>query len=180
METKGPFKIKSSKTVYQNPWIKVTEDQVVRPDGKDGIFGTIDAGSGVSVLALNEKNKAYVIKEFHYAINRYEYILPSGGLDQDEDPQKAAVRELKEETGLTAKSWTNLGTFNPLTMIVSSPFTTFLAEELSEGEMADFEKDLIEVEKVPFGKLLDLVKTGQLTHAGSVITILLTARAKGF
>ena len=175
---KGPFEVTSTKIVYQNPWIKVTEDEIIRPNGEKGIFGVIDAGAGVTVVALDQNNDVYVIREFHYAIETNDYILPSGGIHKGEEPLDAAKRELEEEAGVKAKKWTFLGKYNPLPMILNSASYFFLAEELEEGEQGEEEKDLIKIEKLPLEKVIKMAETGELNHSGSVISILLTARLK--
>ena len=63
---KGPYTVTSSKQIYQNPWITVQEDTVIRPDGKEGIFTTVDNGTGVSVVALDKENNIYLVKEYFY------------------------------------------------------------------------------------------------------------------
>ena len=99
------------KIVYQNPWIKVREDEIIRPNGEKGIFGVVDAGTGVTVVALDKDNEVYIIREFHYAIETNDYILPSGGIGQEKSLWP--LRELEEEAGVTAKKWTFLGKYNP-------------------------------------------------------------------
>lgn len=177
---RGPFEVTDSKIVYKNPWIEVREDKVVRPNGKEGLFGIVTGGIGSSVLALNNENEIYLVKEFHYAQNDSTYELPSGAIDKGESPLESATRELKEETGLTAKTWTDLGVEEPLTVVLHAPNYMFLAEELTVGEASDEEIDLIKLEKVPFKKAIEMVEKGEITHSASVIAILKVARMKGF
>jgi len=167
---RGPFEVLKSKEIYKNPWIKVREDKVIRPGGEEGLFGIVEGASGSSVVALTKDDKVYLVKEYHYAQNETTYEVPSGGIDKDETPLESAKRELKEETGLTANKWTDLGYINPLTVV---------AEELEEGEILDKEKDLIEVTKISFKEALNMVLNGEITHSASVVAIPKTARLKG-
>ncbi len=180
MKKRGPFKVTSSKEVYKNNWIRVREDLVIRPSGERGIFGVVKAFIGVTTLALTDDNYVYLVKEYHYAQDETNLELPSGGVDFGETPHEAAKRELEEETGVTAKKWTKLGYIEPLTVVLNAPNYLFLAENLKEGEPSDKEKDLIEVVKLPFKKVLDMVLKGEITHSASVSTILKVARLKGF
>src|SRR6266568_3431323 len=102
---KGPFTVLNSKTVYKNDWIEVIEDEVIDAKGKPGLFGVIHYKSGVSVVALNAEREIYLIKEYNYALDNYNYKLPSGGIDAGETPLDGAKRELEEETGLIANNW---------------------------------------------------------------------------
>lgn len=166
---KGPYKILGSKIVYKNPWISVIEDIVIRPDGKEGIFGVVDYGSGVSVVALDETNQIYLIKEYYYAVERYALEIPSGGIDAGETPLEAAKKELLEEAGITAKTWIELGFTDPLTMILKSPAYLFLAKDLQIVQ--DPEKE-IEVTRVPFEEAYQMVMDSLITHAPSCVAIL--------
>lgn len=177
---RGPFEVKDSKIVYKNPWIEVREDQVIRPNGKEGIFGTVSGASGSSIVILTKELDTYLVKEFHYATNTTNFELPSGAIDENETYLEAAKRELKEETGLEAREWTDLGMINPLTVVLNSPNHMFLAEGVSEGEVHDEEKDLIELVKMPFKEALAMMERGEITHGASVVAILKVARLKGF
>jgi len=176
---RGPFEVTGSKQIYKNPWIEVREDQVIRPSGEKGAFGIVETLPGSAILVLTKDNEVYLVKEFHYAQGLETYELPGGASDPGEDPLETAKRELKEETGIVAKKWTDLGFVNPLTVVLKSPNYMFLAEELEMHEVEDPEADLIKLEKVPLKKALQLVLEGEITHSASVAAILKVARMKG-
>lgn len=169
MKNRGPFKVKSSTVIYKNPWIEVREDQVIRPDGKEGIFGTIDYGKGVCVVALNEKKEIYLVKEFCYAINEPSIGLPVGGVDGGETFLDAAKRELHEEAGIVAKKWKKLGLVHPLTVILSCPHELFLATDIDVHTKTEKEGEII---KIPFEKAYQMVLEGEITHAPSCVAIM--------
>jgi ADP-ribose pyrophosphatase len=169
MKSRGPFKIKKSKAIYKNPWIEVKEDAVIKPDGTEGIFGIIDYGKGISVVALNEKNEIILVKEFLYVLNRYGIGLPTGGVDAGENYITAAKRELLEETGFKAKKWKSLGIIHPLTMILSCPHELFLATDVEPGEAKEAE---VEVITMPFEKAYKMVLDSKIPHAPSCVGIL--------
>lgn len=180
MKNRGPFKIISSKQIYKNKWINLREDRVIRPGGDKGVFGIVEGASGSSVLALTSNNQVVLAKEYHYAQDATTYELISGAIDKGETPLDAAKRELKEESGLTAKNWTDLGVVNPLTVVLKSLNYMFLAEDLEQGKAEGEEKDLIKVKKFPFKKVLEMVNNGEITHAASVVAILKVESLKGF
>lgn len=172
MKNNGPWKIKSSIEKYKNPWIRVREDQVIRPDGKDGIFGVVEMVAGVSVLPLDDDGFVYLTKEFHYAIEQVGIEVVSGGIDQNEQTLEAAKRELKEELGIEADEWIDLGKVNPFTTVIKSPATLYLAKKLqfTEAKTENWEK--IDVLKVKFNDALKMVMNGEITHGASCILIL--------
>lgn len=166
---KGPYEVISSSQVYKNPWIEVREDEVIGLDGKQGTFGVINYGSGVSIAALDSQKNIYLVKEYYYAIEQIGLQVPSGGIDDKETPLEAAKRELKEETGITAKKWVGLGFTNPLTMILKSPAYLFLALDLENkgsGEKG------IEIVKTPFDKAFEMVLSSEINHAPSCLAIM--------
>lgn len=172
MKTHGPWKIKSSKEIYKNPWIEVQEDKVIRPDGKDGIFSTIRISDGAHVLPIDKNGYVYLTKEFHYAISKYDIEIISGGIDKNETLLHAAKRELKEESGISAKKWIYLGKINPFTTIVKSPSYLYIASELSFGD-SDLEgTEKIEILKMKFKDALKMVMQGEITHSPSCVLIL--------
>ena len=120
MKKRGPFKVKSSATIYKNPWIEVREDKVIRPDGTEDIFGTVDYNPGVSIVVLTENNEIYLVKEYDYVLDEVGIKLPTGGIDKGESALQAAKRELLEETGCESKNWIDLGLIQPFTMIIKS------------------------------------------------------------
>ncbi len=165
---KGPFEVLNSKIVYKNPWITVREDEVKRSDGENAIFGVVEYGQGVSILAIDEDNKVCLIREYMYAIDSYETMLVSGGVDENETPLVAAKRELLEEIGLQSDKWINLGIAHPLTMVIKSPFNMFLA--LGCKKVAHGEKE-IKIVKRTFDEVLKMVESGEISHSGTLSTI---------
>lgn len=175
MKTNGPWKIKNSQEKYKNPWIYVREDQVIRPDGKDGIFGVVEMVAGISVLPLDDDGFVYLTKEFHYAIGGDSTEVSGGAIDQGETSLAAAKRELKEELGIEADEWIDLGTVNPFTTVIKSPSTIYLARKLhfSEANWEGTEK--IETVKIKFEAALEMVMQSEITHGPSCVLILKAA-----
>lgn len=176
MKKLGPWKIRSTQIKYQNPWVSVREDKVIRPDGKNGIFGVVTMLPGISVLPIDNKNFVYLTSEFHYAIGKNSLEVISGGIDKKEKILAAAKRELLEETGIKAKKWKNLGVVNPFTTVIKSPATLFLAQDLSFSKARPEGTEKIKIIKVKFSEALKMVLSGKITHAPSGVLILKAAR----
>ena len=172
MNTNGPWKIKNSQEKYKNPWINVREDKVIRPDGKDGIFGVVEMVKGVSVLALDDDEHVYLTEEFHYAIEKNSIEVISGGVDKNEKPLDAAKRELKEETGILANEWIDLGIVNPFTTVIKSPSTIYLARKLQFSKANPEGTEQIKIIKIKFNDALRMVMENKITHGPSCVLIL--------
>ena len=96
----------------------------------------------------------------------------SGGIDKEETPLDAGKRELKEETGLTAETWTYLGVVDPLTQVVTAPIHIYLAEDLTQGPPHQEGTETIQVIKVPLLTALKWVNESKITHSGTVVALL--------
>ncbi len=169
---KGPWQVIASEVKYKNPWMQVTEDSVVRPDGKKGIYGTFTINPGVGVLALDEQGFVYLTDEFHYAINRNNVEAAVGGVEKGENILSAAKRELKEELGIEAESWTSLGFVEPLTSFTNSPINLFLARKLKFGKPTHEGTETIKTVKVKLEKAVDMVLKGEIFASASCVLIL--------
>lgn len=169
---KGLWQITHSSEKYQNPWIKVTEDQVIRPDGKPGIYGTIHIKKGVNILPLDDQGFVYLTEEYRYALERESVEVANGGIDEDEQPLPAAQRELQEELGIQAEEWTYLGAIDQFTSLVFSPVHLFLARKLSFTSKSPEGTEQIKEIKIPFEEAVKMVMDGKITHAPSCVLIL--------
>lgn len=169
---KGPFEVTSTREVFKNPWIRVREDEVIRPDGRPGSFGIIEMKAGSSVLAVDERGYAYLVKEYKYAIEAESIEVMSGGLEAGESPLDGAKRELKEELGLDAREWIDLGMVDPFTTVVSSPNYLFLARGLVQGDPQLEDGESLQVVKRKFDDAVDMVMRGEITHSASCVLIL--------
>ena len=99
-----------TQVVYENPWIRVREDQVLRPDRQPGIYGVVEVKSiATGVVPIDRDRSTYLVGQYRYPLDAYSWEIPEGGGAPDVDPQAAAARELREETGIVAESWDFLG-----------------------------------------------------------------------
>jgi 8-oxo-dGDP phosphatase len=128
--------------------------------------------SGVSVLALDEGDFVYLTSEYRYAIERESIEVVSGAIDGDELPLEAARRELREELGIEAGEWVELGVVDPFTSIISSPANLYLAEKLAFVETARESTEIIRTLKVELGEAVRMVLDSEITHGPSCVLIL--------
>ena len=172
---KGPWTVTDSKVVYKNPWIKVREDQVIKPDGQAGIFGVVAMKPGISVLPIDNQQNVYLTKEYHYAIEQETIEAVSGGIEKGEDGESAAKRELKEEIGITAKKIVDLGVIEPFTTVVTSSNHLYLAQGLEFSEASPEGTEKIELVKISMQEAIEWVMESKITH-GATTTLILKAK----
>src|SRR3954447_25437003 len=99
----NPWTTLGTQPVYDNPWIAVREDRVVRPDGSPGIYGVVHfKNRAIGVLPVDEQGRIWLVGQYRYPLGAYSWEIPEGGAPEGESPVEAARRELREETGLRA------------------------------------------------------------------------------
>ena len=175
MRNHGPWKIKATEDVYQDPFIHVWKDEVVGPDGIDGQHVVVAMKPGVCVLAVDDQYNLHLTNEFHYGVGRYSIEAVSGGIEPGEDADVTAVRELQEELGLAAGRWNYLSTVDPFTTIMVSPTRLYFAHELTEVESQMEGTETIEKIVLPLETAWQKVVSGEITHAPTCVLI---SRAK--
>ncbi len=129
----SPWRTRASRVVYRNPWMTVMEHSVTRPDGNPGLYGVVDPGDNVTIVALTDDGRVWLVEDFLYPIQRRAWQLPTGGVEPGEEPLAAARRELLEETGVTAVRWDTLGAFYLSPGVTTQRSALFLARDLTEG-----------------------------------------------
>lgn len=173
MQEKKPWTKIDSKILYQNPWLTLREDHVIRPDGKKGIYSVIDTRIATGVLALTEDHELYLVGQYRYPLDTYSWEIIEGGAEPNEAPLQTAKREAHEETGLQAKQWQELGGEIHLSNCISSERGfLFLATQLTEGIAQPDPDEILTIKKVPFTKALDMVHQSEIKDAMSIIGIL--------
>ena len=170
MIERGPWKVKQSRDVYADPWIRVQIADVVRPDGNNGIHSIIHLKPGVCVLAMDAKRDVYLTEEFHYAVGRVTLEGVSGGIEAGETPLTTAQRELQEELGIVATQWTDLGVIDPFTANVVSPTRLFLAQDLICRAHEGYGDD--QTGAYLLGRSDALATEGRITHGPTCVLLL--------
>jgi 8-oxo-dGTP pyrophosphatase MutT (NUDIX family) len=171
-ETKNPWQTLASRQMYDNPWINVREDSVIRPDGVQGIYGVVHFKNiAIGILALDD-DYIYLVGQYRYPLEQYSWEIPEGGCPEGEDPLDAAQRELEEETGLRAEVWEKLGEAHLSNSVSDELAIWFLATGLTQGEHRPEGTEKLKIRRLAFGEALDMALTGEITDALSLLAIM--------
>ena len=175
------WQTRSSSVVYENPWIRVREDSVRRPDGSDGIYGVVEMRNpAVFIVPVTDDDEIVLVEVERYTTGRVSLEVPAGGSD-GQDLLLAAQRELQEETGLVADSWEHIGSPMALNGVCHAPEHVFLARGLrASGELHEqAEEGIVGLRHVPWAEALSLVKDGSIVDGESVAALMYAAIALG-
>jgi 8-oxo-dGTP pyrophosphatase MutT (NUDIX family) len=177
MERKhGAWTVKSSERIYADEFAEFWVDEVLKPDGEPGRRATMRMKPGVSVLAIDDEGFAHLVKTFRYAVGKECVEVVQGSMEDDEEPERAARRELKEELGAEAEELTDLGLVDAITSQVFSPARLFLARGLSFGETETDSTETLRPFKVKFDEAVRMVMDGEITQGISCALILKASR----
>ncbi|MCI6353187.1 MAG: NUDIX hydrolase, partial [Firmicutes bacterium] len=137
-----------SREVYRGRILRVREDRVRLPNGKEGVREVVEHPGGVGILAL-DGDDVLLVKQYRYAFSRVLTEIPAGKREPGEDPFVTAQRELKEEIGATAEAWTDLGALIASPGCYGETLYLFLACELTFGETHPDADEFLETVRVP-------------------------------
>lgn len=170
----------ASRTVYENAWIRVREHDVTRPDGSDGIYGVTEVRQPAAfVVPVTEAGEVLLVRLFRYTIGRDSWEVPAGGSD-GQDPLVAARRELREETGRTARDWTRLGEVFALNGVADARAEVFLAQGLDDVGGGSLEEEgITDVRAVPWTETLEMVRRGEIHDSETISCLMLAGLALG-
>ena len=165
--------------IYNGVVLHVVRDKVSLPNGRVTYREMCLHMGAVAVVPLTKDGDVIMVHQYRYPLKRVCLEIPAGKLDKkDESHLEAAKRELKEETGAVAKSYTDLGSLDTTPALINEQIHLYLAEDIEIGERKPDPDEFIEVEHIPLKKLIDMVMAGEIRDAKTQIALLKVARLK--
>ena len=161
----------ASREVYRGRIIRVREDTVLLPNGKEGRREVVEHPGGVGILAL-DGDDVLLVRQYRYAFSRVLTEIPAGKREPGEEPSVTARRELKEEIGAEAEKWTELGALIASPGCYGETLYLYLAQELTFGATHPDEDEFLDVLRMPFDQAVELCMRGELTDAKTVAALL--------
>jgi ADP-ribose pyrophosphatase len=173
----------SSRRVYTGRIVSLDVDTVRFPNGSTGELEMIRHSGASAVLPfvtdpMREDPQILLIRQFRHAANDFIYEIPAGRLDADEDPRVCAERELREETGCTARQLEHVYTFYTTPGFTDERIHAWMATGLTRGETAHERDEFMSLETVTLSRALEMIRTGELMDAKTALTILYVAGFK--
>ncbi len=162
----------SSQSIYDGKILRLRRDEVLLPNGHRSLREVVDHPGGVCVLAIDSQGRALLVRQFRYPYGQVLTELPAGKLEYGEDPDAAARRELREETGAAAGDFRSLGELYPSPGYCGEIIRMYLAKDLSFADARPDEDEFLDVERVPFSQLVEQVLSGEIRDAKTIAAVL--------
>jgi len=161
-----------SREIFKGRIIRVRLDTVRLPNGKEGIREVVEHPGGVAILAIDSEDRVLLVRQYRYPFERVMTEVPAGKREPGEPPFITAQRELQEEVGATADTWTELGTLIPSPGCYGETLYLYMAQDLHFGATHPDEDEFLEPLRVPLDEAVRQCMDGTLTDAKTVAAIL--------
>lgn len=169
----NPWTFRDRRQIYDNPWIRVTEHDVLTPAGTPGIYGIVHFKSlATGVVPIDHAGHTWLVGQYRVPHDAWSWEMPEGGADPGEDALTAVQRELREETGLIAGGWQEVIRLDLSNAVTDEHAVGFVAWDLAQGPDAPEDAEALERRRLPFREAVAMVERGAITDAMSVATIL--------
>ncbi|MEE2567070.1 NUDIX hydrolase [Hyphobacterium marinum] len=175
MDKRGPWQVLETRLAYENPWMRVVDHDVIRPDGKPGRYGVmVPANYAIIVLPVHDDGTITLVGQHRFATDRYEWELPEGGGPKTDTPLDSAQRELREETGLTATHWKETFRADLSNSITDETGFGFIAWGLTEGEPDPDGTEILATQRLAFLEAVARAAKGEYRDMPTVAMLMLT------
>ena len=159
--------------LYRGKIVNLRIDEAELPNGKTALREVVEHPGGVCVAALTENDEIIMVRQFRYPYSELVLEIPAGKRDSaNEDPLECGKRELREETGATAKNFFSLGTLYPTPGYCGEIIWMYGATNISFGETDPDEDEFVEIEKIPLESAVQMILSGEIKDAKTQAAIL--------
>lgn len=162
----GPWTVIDTRTGFENPWLRIESSHVIHPDGSAGTYGVVRyANLACGVLPIDDDGHTWIVGQHRFPFNAYSWELPEGGGAMDMSPEASALRELTEETGLSAAHSQKLGRWHLSNSVTDEVAHGFLVWGLSAGTATPEPSEALQVKRIPVRDLARRLRAGEIMDA---------------
>ena len=167
---------KKSELIFDGKVVHLYRDIVTLPDGRESVREYVKHLGAVCVIPITDEGEVLLERQYRYAVGETLIEIPAGKLDSaDEDPDEAALRELREETGAIPAELVDLGIYYGSPAIMGEKIRMYLARGLSYGKDDLDPGEFLEVFRIPLDEAVEMVLRGEI-HDGKTQAALLRAK----
>jgi len=160
-----------SEQIFKGQILTMRVDTVAMPDGRTATREIVDHSGGVCVVPVTSNGEVIMVKQFRKAVENVVLEIPAGKLNDGEDHYDCGIRELEEETGYKSGNVVYLGHVFPSPGFVNEIIHIYLATELYKGEVNLDLDEYLDVEKLPFDTVIDMIMNNEINDSKTVAGI---------
>ena len=168
-----PFEVVQREILYRGKVFNIRQDHVRLPDGKLAKWDIIDHPAAVTILPVDSEGLIWFIRQYRHPAGKELLELPAGVLEEDEDPEMGAQREIREEIGMSADDLEQIGSFFLAPGYSTEYMHVFLGRSLRHEPLAQDEDEFIRVEKMSYKQALETIELGEIQDAKSLVALFL-------
>jgi ADP-ribose pyrophosphatase len=162
----------ASKPIHQGRVVTISSETLRYANGREHELDFVRHPGAAAVVAVDDENRACFVRQYRHGIGDFLWEIPAGKLDKGEAPDACAVRELAEETGVSAQSWTPMGVFLPAPGIFTEVIHLYLARGLKKGTPAPDADEELELQWLPFRTAIDKVCRGEWDDGKTALALM--------
>jgi len=168
-----PFELLKSEMLMKGRVFAIRRDTLKTPDGRETKLEIIEHGGSVVIIPIDKNGNVLLVRQYRHAAGRDLLELPAGTLDENEDPDICAAREMREETGMAAGTLTKLGEFYLAPGYSDEFMVVYLATELSDSPLDPDDDEFLSLETVPIAEAIRMAERGEIPDAKSLAALFL-------
>ena len=168
-----PFELLRSETLLKGRAFAIRRDWLKTPDGRETKFDIIEHGGSVVIIPLDEAGNLLFVRQYRHAASQDLLELPAGTLEENEDPDVCAAREIREETGFAAGKLERLGQFYLAPGYSTEFMVVYLATDLRHDPLEADADEFLSVERIPVAKAIEMAERGEVPDAKSLAALFL-------
>ena len=173
IDRSNPWKTLQKRTSFENDYFTVSERDVLTPAGEPGYYGVIHfKRHAVGAIPIDDDGNTWLVGQYRYPHDCYEWEIPEGGADPGESPLECAKRELLEETGISAKNWELLQEMQVSNSVTDEVSTTYVARGLTFSAASPDGTEQLAIRKLPLAEAIRLAIDGTIRDSISVASLL--------
>lgn len=172
-----PFELIKSEVLMKGRAFTIRRDHLKTPDNRETKFDIIEHGGSVVIIPVDENGNMLLVRQYRHATGGDLLELPAGTLDDNEDPEVCAAREIREETGMAAEKLTKLGEFYLAPGYSTEFMVVYLATGLSDNPLDADDDEFLSVESIPVAEAIKMAERGAIPDAKSLAALFMAKPA---
>ena len=169
-----PEKQLTSEPKFEGKIVRLRVDTVLLPNGEQSTREVVDHDNAVVIVPVDSDDNVLLVRQYRYPVEETLLEAPAGLIEDSEDPDDAAQRELQEETGYASRSLRPLGGFWSSPGFCTEFMYIYLARDLVASRLSPDDDEFIEVERQPMSRIPQLIRLGEIRDAKTVAALLMT------